>query len=50
MPTLFDVFLWRTLFVAVLIVALAIGAGLSWLVTRFRAREQSPQAPAQLAH
>ena len=40
MPTLFDVFLWRTLFVAALIAALVIGAGLSWLVAWFRARER----------
>lgn len=49
MLTLLDVFLWRTLFVTVLIAALAIGAGLSWLVKRFRAREQSPQARSMLA-
>lgn len=41
--TLFDVFLWRSLFAAALIAVLAIGAGLSWLVAQIRAREQSPQ-------
>ena len=44
MLTLLDVFLWRCLFVTVLIAALLIGAGLTRLAARFRARKQLPHA------